>query len=74
VNALLENNFYKSAFTWQEGYGCFSYSKSQVPDVIRYIQNQEEHHKKESFLDEYKRILKSLEIEFDEQYVFKEME
>jgi putative transposase len=45
-----------------------------VPDVIRYIQNQEEHHKKESFLDEYKRILKSLEIEFDEQYIFKETE
>jgi putative transposase len=71
---IKENNFCKSAFAWQEGYGCFSYSKSQVPDVIRYIQNQEEHHKKESFLDEYKRILKSLEIEFDEQYIFKETE
>ncbi len=47
-----DNKFCKSPFAWQEGYGAFSYSKSHVQDVIRYIQNQEIHHKKESFLDE----------------------
>jgi putative transposase len=47
-------NFCKSPFAWQEGYGAFSYSKSQVPNVIRYIINQEKHHQKKSFLDEYK--------------------
>ena len=59
-------------FVWQEGYGSFSYSKSQVPDVIRYIQNQEEHHRKQSFLEEYKSFLKAFEIDFDEQNIFKE--
>ncbi|GAA3783613.1 IS200/IS605 family transposase [Flavobacterium ginsengiterrae] len=57
-------------FAWQEGYGAFSYSRSHVPNVIRYIQNQEEHHKKETFLEEYLKILKAFEIEYDEQYVF----
>lgn len=66
-------NFCHSTFAWQEGYGAFSYSKSHVQNVIRYIQNQEAHHKKELFLDEYRRLLKSFEIEYDEQYIFKEM-
>jgi len=66
--------FCTSSFVWQEGYGAFSYSKSHVQDVIRYIQNQEIHHQKESFLDEYTKILKAFEIEYDEQYIFKEPE
>lgn len=53
-------------------YGAFSYSKSHLPDVIRYIQTQEEHHKKETFLSEYKRLLTAFAIDFDEQYIFKE--
>lgn len=53
---------------------AFSYSKSHVPDVIRYIQNQEAHHKKETFLAEYNRLLKAFEIEYDEQYIFKNPE
>jgi putative transposase len=61
-----------ASFAWQESYGAFSYSKSQVPDVIRYIQNQEMHHRKQSFLEEYKSFLKAFEIDFDEQYIFKE--
>ncbi len=69
-----ENNFCNSAFAWQEGFGAFSYSKSHVPDVIRYIQNQEAHHKKETFLDEYRHMLKAFEIEYDERYIFKEPE
>src|SRR6187431_2542965 len=53
-------------FAWQDGYAAFSYSKSQVPDVVRYIQDQEAHHKKETFLDEYKKFLKAFEIDWDE--------
>lgn len=60
-----------SQFTWQEGYGAFSYSKSHVPRVIRYIQNQEQHHRKVSFLDEYRKLLRAFEVEYDEQYIFK---
>lgn len=61
-------------FAWQEGYGAFSYSKSQVNDVIRYIQNQKIHHRKETFLEEYKKFLIAFEIEWDEKYIFKELE
>jgi putative transposase len=69
---IKEEDFCRSSFAWQEGYGAFSYSKSHVQNVIRYIQNQESHHKKECFLDEYKRLLKAFEIEYNEQYIFKE--
>lgn len=61
----------KTRFNWQEGYGAFSYSKSQVPQVIAYIQNQESHHRKEPFLDEYKRLLDEFDIRFDGTYLFK---
>ena len=71
---IKEKKFCKQPFAWQEGYGAFSYSKSHLPDVIRYIQNQEVHHKKETFLDEYRHFLKVFEIEYDEQYIFKEPE
>jgi len=67
-----ENNWIKGKFSWQEGFGAFSYSKSHVPNVIRYIQNQEIHHRKETFLDEYRRMLKVFEIEYDDQYIFRE--
>ena len=58
-------------FEWQEGYGVFSYSKSQIPDVIKYIENQKNHHVKNSFLEEYKLFLEKFEVEFDELYIFK---
>ena len=61
-------------FAWQEGYGAFSYAKSQVNDVIRYIQNQEIHHRKETFLNEYRKFLNAFEIEWDERHIFKELE
>ncbi len=61
-------------FAWQEGYGAFSYAKSQVNDVIRYIQNQETHHRKETFLNEYRKFLTAFDIEWDERYIFKELE
>lgn len=69
-----KNRFCKSRFEWQSGYGVFSYSKSQIPDVIRYIVNQKEHHKKTCFLDEYRLFLEKFEVDFQEQYIFKEPE
>ena len=60
-------------FNWQDGYGAFSYSKSQLPGLITYVQNQEMHHKKISFLEEYKNILDQLEIEYDPRYLFHEI-
>jgi putative transposase len=62
----------KSTFAWQGGYGAFSYSKSHVADVIRYIRDQQLHHKKETFLNEYRRLLHAFEIEYDERYIFVE--
>lgn len=67
-------NFCSQPFAWQEGYGAFSYSKSQVSDVIKYIINQEAHHKKMTFLDEYRKFLQLFEIDWDERYIFKELE
>ncbi len=67
-------NFCSYPFAWQEGYGAFSYAKSQVDDVIRYIQNQQIHHRKETFLDEYRKFLTAFDIEWDEKYIFKELE
>ncbi len=66
------NRLTESLFAWQEGYGAFSYSKSNLPEVIRYIQDQEKHHQKRTFIDEYKAFLKAFEIDYDEQYIFKE--
>ena len=71
---IKNKNFCVKPFSWQEGYGAFSYSKSHVDEVIRYIQNQEVHHKKETFLDEYRHFLKIFEIDYEEQYIFKEPE
>ncbi len=69
---IKEKKFCSSTFAWQEGYGAFSYSKSHVQNVIRYIQNQEMHHRKETFLDEYRHFLRSFEVDYEERYIFKE--
>ncbi len=68
-----QKGFIKGKFEWQEGYGAFSYGKSQVKDVIAYIENQEQHHSKKTFRDEYLDFLKKFDVEYDEQYIFKEM-
>ncbi len=68
-----EQGLTKNRFEWQKGYGVFSYGESQVDKVYRYIQNQEEHHKKSTFHDEYINLLKNFKIEYDEQYLFEEM-
>jgi REP element-mobilizing transposase RayT len=65
------NKLVKGRFSWQEGYGAFSYSKSQVPNVIEYIRKQKEHHRKRTFLEEYEEFLKLYEIDFDRKYIFK---
>jgi len=66
--------FTASKFNWQEGYGAFSYGRSQIKTVAEYIANQEEHHKKLTFLDEYKIFLRKFEVEYDEKYIFKTLE
>ena len=59
-----------SKFHWQGGYAAFSVSQSNLVDVIRYIENQEEHHKRVTFQDEYRAFLKAYGVEFDERYVW----
>ncbi|MGD9992259.1 MAG: IS200/IS605 family transposase [Salinivirgaceae bacterium] len=66
-----ENKFVDGKFSWQEGFGAFSYSKSQIPAVARYIENQELHHKKVTFIEEYRKVLHDFGIEFNEKYIFK---
>ena len=66
-----EKKFIESKFEWQSGFGAFSYSKSQVSTVIGYIQNQENHHRKITFLQEYKKFLDKFEADYDERYIFK---
>ncbi len=67
---IKENKLSKFKFNWQEGYGAFSYSHSQVDNVIKYIMNQKKHHRKVTFKEEYIRFLKIFEIEHDEKYLF----
>ena len=64
------NKFLKGEFSWQQGYGGFSYSRSQRDSVIKYIINQESHHKKISFREEYLNLLRKFEIPFENQYLF----
>ena len=71
---IKEKQFVRRQFAWQEGFGAFSYGKSQVDNVVKYIQDQENHHAKRSFRDEYVSFLKLFGIEYDEKYVFREME
>jgi putative transposase len=65
-----EKNWFKGKFNWQDGYGAFTYSKSQVESVYKYILNQEEHHRKRPFQEEYLELLHKFEIEYDEKYLF----
>lgn len=69
-NFINDHTWVKGKFNWQEGYGAFSYSHSQIESVYNYILNQEAHHTKQSFKDEYMDFLKKFEIEHDEKYLF----
>jgi REP element-mobilizing transposase RayT len=71
---IKENNLSKFKFNWQEGFGAFSYSHSQLDDVIGYIQKQKEHHKKKTFKEEYIDFLKKYRFEYDEKYLFEWIE
>ncbi len=66
-----DNKYVMGKFNWQEGFGAFTYSKSQIDTVVKYILNEEEHHKKKSFKDEYLDFLRKFEIDYNEKYLFK---
>jgi len=68
-----DQNLTTERFEWQEGYGVFSYSRKDVDVVYKYIQLQEEHHKIQTFREEYLELLKEFKVEYDEQYIFQEM-
>jgi REP element-mobilizing transposase RayT len=65
-----EQKWVRGKFSWQEGYGVFSYSHSHINAVYQYIKNQEEHHKKRTFREEYLELLKKFEIKYDGKYLF----
>jgi putative transposase len=65
-----EEKMVAGKFSWQRGFGAFTYSKSQVPSVIKYIQNQESHHRKRSFRDEYLDLLNKFGVEYRSEYLF----
>lgn len=65
-----ERKFTKFKFSWQEGYGAFSYSHSHLTNVISYIMKQKEHHKTKTFREEYVSFLNAFEVSFDEKYLF----
>ncbi len=69
-----DNRFVKGKFSWQEGYGAFSYNKSQLSKVINYIEKQELHHKKKTFAEEYEDFLKAFEVEYDNRFIFRNVE
>jgi putative transposase len=68
-----DRGFVKGKFQWQEGFGAFTYKKSDCPMIINYINRQEEHHSTKDFLSEYRELLKQFEIDFDDRYIFKEV-
>ncbi len=65
-----EQKYLPVKFSWQEGYGVFSYSHSHIDNVYKYIANQEEHHKKKSFKEEYLDFLEKFQVEYNEKYLF----
>lgn len=70
TNFINERRWLKNTFSWQEGYGAFSYSQSQFGRVIDYIKNQKQHHQKRTFRQEYLWFLKEFNIAFEEKYLF----
>jgi len=69
-NFINAKRFVAGKFSWQEGYGAFSYAESQLAQVYQYILNQEQHHQKRSFKEEYLDFLSRFEIDYDERYLF----
>jgi REP element-mobilizing transposase RayT len=69
-----EKKWVRGKFNWQEGFGAFSYSHAQIDQVVKYILNQEEHHKKKTFKEEYLETLRAFAVEYDERYLFRWIE
>ena len=69
-NFINDKGFLKQKFNWQDGYGAFSYSQSNFGNVVDYIKNQKEHHKKKTFQEEYRGFLKKFNIPFEDKYLF----
>lgn len=75
TNAFIaEKKYVHYKFQWQEGFGAFSYSHSALDNVIAYIQNQKEHHKKQTFQEEYKEFLQKFKIDYKDEYLFEWIE
>ncbi|MGM0377002.1 MAG: transposase, partial [Bacteroidota bacterium] len=70
---LNETDLLTHRFEWQRGFGAFSYSHSQVDRVYKYIQNQEQHHTKEKFIEEYIKYLQAFNVDYDDRYLFDEL-
>jgi putative transposase len=73
-NFINDHKWVNGRFSWQEGYGAFSYSHSQMSNVYNYILNQEQHHKKKTFREEYLEFLKQFEVNYDPKYLFEWIE
>jgi putative transposase len=69
-----ERRFVKGKFQWQEGYGAFSYSHSHIENVVKYIENQEEHHIRMTFREEYLELLKRFDIPYNETYILEDVD
>jgi len=74
TNHINEKRWVTGRFSWQEGFGAFSYSHSQLSGVIKYIQEQEKHHARKTFRQEYLAFLKKFEVRYDERYIFKSLD
>jgi hypothetical protein len=68
---IKEKRWLQGRFSWQEGFGAFSYSRSHLDRVVKYIANQEEHHHNRTFKEEYLKKLKAFDVDYDERYIFK---
>ncbi len=71
---IKEKKWLRGRFSWQEGFGAFSYGHSQLDAVVKYIQNQEKHHTRRTFKEEYLQMLENFKVEYDEKYVFQWVE
>ena len=68
-----DNQLTSQRFEWQEGFGAFSYSHTSIHAVYNYILNQQAHHKRQNFTDEYLELLETFQIEYDRKYIFQEL-
>lgn len=71
TNFINRKRWVKGRFNWQEGFGAFSYSRSQLDTVIRYVKNQQKHHQRHSFRDEYIKLLERFDVPYEERYIFR---